>query len=468
MKVACPLQLEREHEGYRRMVEAFEDSAMVLLGLDGKIESWNAGAARITQYDAEDAVGGNYSMLYTAEARAAGDAAQDLARALRDGQYERDCLQGRKNGAVYRARVRISLLKDKHGVPTGFATVTHDLTERDVAEARFAGIVRISEDAIISMDEEQNITLFNEGAEKIFGYPVAAVIGNKLEMLIPRRFRPAHRCYIANFGGSGDVLHPMNGRGSISCLRRDGTEFPAEASIYRFEAGGEQVFTVRLRDITERVKAEEQIRNSLEEKEVLLKEIHHRVKNNLQVVSSLLSLQSGNPRAGPVRELFTESQNRVTTMALIHEKLYQSPDLSRIDFADYVGSLTGNLFHSYGVDAGRIALTVDVDGELDIELAIPCGLIINELLSNSLKHAFPGQRNGTVLIRFHRHGDSFVLHFADDGVGLAASVDFRRTESLGLQLVTTLTRQIGGMIERLPRGGTCFEIGFPAPLRRPE
>jgi PAS domain S-box-containing protein len=114
MKVACPLQLEREHEGYRRMVEAFEDSAMVLLGLDGKIESWNAGAARITQYDAEDAVGGNYSMLYTAEARAAGEAAQDLARALRDGQYERDCLQGRKNGAVYRARVRISLLKDKH------------------------------------------------------------------------------------------------------------------------------------------------------------------------------------------------------------------------------------------------------------------------------------------------------------------------------------------------------------------
>ena len=348
-----------------------------------------------------------------------------------------------------------------------------DITERKRAEeavkrseARFGGIVRISEDAIISIDDEQKITLFNEGAEKIFGYTLDEVIGKKIDMLIPARFGSVHDSYIKNFSGSPDALRAMNERGSLFGLRKDGTEFPAEASISKFEVGGEKVLTVRLRDITERKRNEEQIRNSLEEKEILLKEIHHRVKNNLQVVSSLLSLQSGYPRVESVRELFLESQNRVKSMALIHEKLYQSADFSNIDFADYIESLARNLFHSYAANPEQIRLTIEVDVELDIDHAIPCGLIVNELLSNSLKHAFPEDRAGTVLLRFHQQDHQFVLLFADDGIGLPADMDFRNTESLGLQLVTTLTSQIGGTIEHLPADvGTTFQISFDTPQR---
>ncbi len=240
--------------------------------------------------------------------------------------------------------------------------------------------------------------------KKIFGYVVAEVLGTKIDRLIPPRFWKNHHQYVDNFSGSPDTLRPMNERGSLFGTRKDGTEFPVEASISKFEIGGERVLTVRLRDITERKRAEEQIRNSLHEKEVLLKEIHHRVKNNLQVVSSLLSLQSGYPRVESVRDLFVESQNRVKSMALIHEKLYQSQDLANIDFSDYIESLAHHLFHSYTANPDLVTLKTDVDVSLDIDHAIPCGLIVNELLSNALKHAFPDSRRGIMTLYFRPSG----------------------------------------------------------------
>jgi two-component sensor histidine kinase len=222
------------------------------------------------------------------------------------------------------------------------------------------------------------------------------------------------------------------------------------------------VLAIRLRDITERVRNEEEIKRSLEEKEVLLKEIHHRVKNNLQVVSSLLSLEAGNPRVAAAKELFLESQNRVASMALIHEKLYRSGDFSNIDFGDYIRSLIQILLDSYAMNPARIALSVDVDVKLDIHKAVPCGLIVNELLSNALKHAFPDGRSGSITLSLHEMNCRRILRFSDDGVGMAENFDFRRSPSLGLQLVTTLTSQIGGAIRRLPGPGTGFEIDFPA------
>ncbi len=208
-----------------------------------------------------------------------------------------------------------------------------------------------------------------------------------------------------------------------------------EASISKFEIGGERVLTVRLRDITERKRAEEQIKNSLHEKEVLLKEIHHRVKNNLQVVSSLLSLQSGYPRVESVRDLFVESQNRVKSMALIHEKLYQSQDLANIDFSDYIESLAHHLFHSYTANPDLVTLTTDVDVSLDIDHAIPCGLIVNELLSNSLKHAFPDERRGAINLYFHVNDTHFTLRFADDGGGLPVRPRFSKTRTASVFFV---------------------------------
>jgi PAS domain S-box-containing protein len=212
-------------------------------------------------------------------------------------------------------------------------------------------------------------------------------------------------------------------------------------------------------EVAERNRVEQQMMSSLQEKEVLLKEIHHRVKNNLQIISSLLSLQTetvGREYAA----LFRESQDRIRSMALIHEKLYQSKSLSHIDYREYVRSLAAYLARSYVTGPG-IGLAVDIDGiALDIDKAIPCGLIINELVSNSLKYAFPEGRQGDVRIALSRDGDGYTLVVADSGVGLPPGLDFRNTPSLGLQLVNTLVGQLEGTIELLPGAGTTFRITF--------
>ncbi|HUL62358.1 MAG TPA: histidine kinase dimerization/phosphoacceptor domain -containing protein, partial [Methanocella sp.] len=212
-------------------------------------------------------------------------------------------------------------------------------------------------------------------------------------------------------------------------------------------------------EIAERKRAEQQMTVSLEEKEVLLKEIHHRVKNNLQIISSLLSLQSGSYSGDPTR-MFRESQDRIRSMALIHEKLYQSRDIARIDFAEYVGSLTAYLARSYVTRPG-IAVDVDIAGvALGIDTAIPCGLIINELVSNALKYAFPDGRGGKVRVGLARAGGRLALSVADDGAGLPPGLDFRNAPTLGLQLVNTLVDQLEGSVELDATGGTKFKITF--------
>ncbi|HEX9830576.1 MAG TPA: PAS domain S-box protein [Thermodesulfobacteriota bacterium] len=223
-------------------------------------------------------------------------------------------------------------------------------------------------------------------------------------------------------------------------------------------------------EVTERRRVEKQIKVSLEEKEVLLKEIHHRVKNNLQVISSLLSLQSRYIRDNEVVDIFRESQNRIDSMALVHEKLYQSKDMARIDFADYVLNLTSFLLSSYRVNSKGIILNFNVDNVfLGVDTAIPCGLIINELVSNSLKHGFPSvetcteeeMTRGEVRIDLYSDNDSrFSLVISDNGTGFPQDLDFRNTKSLGLQLVCTLTNQLNGTIELSRDGGTKFIITF--------
>ncbi|MBC7185646.1 MAG: PAS domain S-box protein [Calditrichaeota bacterium] len=212
----------------------------------------------------------------------------------------------------------------------------------------------------------------------------------------------------------------------------------------------------------ERKRSSEQLKASLREKEVLLKEIHHRVKNNMQVISSMLNLQSGCVANPEVEAVLRDSQNRVRSMALIHEKLYQSRDLSRIDFSDYIRKLTDDLFRSYSVNPERITLTTHAEEvSLGIDAAIPCGLIINELVSNCLKHAFPDGRSGEVQVSLLPKNGMYELRVKDNGVGFPKDLDFRNTDSLGLQLVTTLTEQLDGTIELNCNGeGTEFRILF--------
>ena len=216
------------------------------------------------------------------------------------------------------------------------------------------------------------------------------------------------------------------------------------------------------RDIASRKKAEENIKISLREKEILLKEVHHRVKNNLQVISSLLTLQTDYVDDPVIRAMFQESRDRVRSMALVHERLYQSPDLSGIDPEDYVNSLIVHLFRAHGAESRGIRQRTAVDNvKLSLDTAIPCGLIINELVSNSLKYAFREGQEGIISIVLQRHGGNNVrLVVSDNGVGLPDSVNWMNSQSLGLQLVVMLVRQLEGAVELDTQNGTTFQIVF--------
>ncbi len=201
-----------------------------------------------------------------------------------------------------------------------------------------------------------------------------------------------------------------------------------------------------LSEINERIKIEEDLSVSLKEKDILLKEIHHRVKNNLQVISSLLSLQSQTVKDAQSQKIFMESQNRIHSIALIHEKLYQSKDLSHINICDYINELLRDLLYSYGTNPENIKTETYIDNLfLNIETAIPCGLIINELVSNSLKYAFPGGKKGEIRIHFNKYENSkLILIVKDNGVGLPGDINFRKGETLGLKLVSNLSKQLNG------------------------
>jgi two-component system response regulator len=248
-------------------------------------------------------------------------------------------------------------------------------------------------------------------------------------------------------------------------LRKDGRYVWFETTgraVRDPETGGVLEVEAVSRDVTQRKLAEERLRASLTEKEVLLREIHHRVKNNLQVVSSLLRLQSRHVKDEQARAMLKESQNRVRSMALIHEKLYRSEDLARVDMAEYLHSLTPHLVHSAAVHADDINLKVTVANVfLGIDTAIPCGLIINELVSNSLKHAFPPGQGGDIWIDLQpASANKYALTVADNGVGFPGPTDFQNAPSLGLQLVSALADQLGATVEHRNGAGTSFRITF--------
>ncbi|MDO9515664.1 MAG: histidine kinase dimerization/phosphoacceptor domain -containing protein, partial [Syntrophales bacterium] len=210
-------------------------------------------------------------------------------------------------------------------------------------------------------------------------------------------------------------------------------------------------------------RAEEQIRRSLREKENLLAEIHHRVKNNLQIISSLLSLQSGYITDEKALSLVRNCEDRIKSMALVHEKLYLSEDLSQIDFSNYIKSIASRLFQTHGVDSRVVTFSPQVKNILfTIETAIPLGLIINELFSNSLRYAFPGGQKGEITVALHRNKrtEKVTLIVADDGVGFSEGMDYKSSKTFGLQLVNLLVDQLEGTVEFDGSMGSSFRITF--------
>jgi two-component sensor histidine kinase len=210
------------------------------------------------------------------------------------------------------------------------------------------------------------------------------------------------------------------------------------------------------------IRSERAVRASLREKETLLKEVHHRVKNNLQVISSLLNLQSRHLTDEASRTLLEESQDRVHSIALVHETLYQSGDLAQIEFSEYLSSLVAHLTNSWGSEASGVRISVEASGvRLPVDVAIPCGLIVNELVTNSFKHAFPHTARGTVAVRVSAAQERRIrLVVSDDGVGLPEKVDVAKSGSLGLELVAALARQLRASVQVTRQSGTTFELRF--------
>lgn len=214
-----------------------------------------------------------------------------------------------------------------------------------------------------------------------------------------------------------------------------------------------------MEDITREVEYKEELENSLEEKEILLREIHHRVRNNLQIISSLISLQSNRSDDEETLHLFRKTRNRIQSMALVHEKLYQSRDFTRINLAEYIQDLVVNVLRSYEDSRERITLEMDCEPVwININTAIPCALIINELVTNSVKHAFPHDKTGKIIIRLQERDGQIIITCTDTGVGLPQDINLRDTSTLGLKLVQALTEQLKGKIKILTTEGTSFEI----------
>jgi PAS domain S-box-containing protein len=325
-----------------------------------------------------------------------------------------------------------------------------------------AFLVESAPDGIVVVDSSGAMVMVNSETERLFGYSRQELLGQPIEMLVPARFRQAHVHDRDSYIGHA-TLRPMGAGRFLTGRTKEGTEFPVEISLSPIATENERMVMSIVRDITERRRAEELIQASLHEKEALLKEIHHRVKNNLQVTSSLLRLQAAAITDPAAREMFQETENRIRSMALVHEKLYQSTNLSRIDLADYIRSLADLLYRSAAIAPENVAIEVTgSDIHLEIDEAVPCGLIANELLSNALKHAFPGGRRGRIEVHLAERSDgSISMRVSDDGIGLPPDFQPDLAESLGLHLVQALARQLDGTVELRKRDlGTEFDVIF--------
>jgi PAS domain S-box-containing protein len=361
-------------------------------------------------------------------------------------------------------QVSAAPVRDSNGRIIGSVSVVRDISDLHRAEARLQKAE--SRYRLLVENAQEAILVAQDGFLKFVNRTAGEMTGYSEEELLSRPFpefiHPDDRImvvdrYLQRLAGEKD-----NPRYPFRLLTRLGEVKWVEIGTVLIEWDTRPATLNFLTDITARHKTDEANQAAFREKEVMLREIHNRVNNNMQIISSLLNLQAGNLADENSRRILKEGLLRIRSMAIVHEKLYKSPDLSKIDFADYVQSLADHLFHFFQIEAGRIRLEADLEAiELDINSAVPCGLLVNELLSNSLKHAFPVGKEGVLAIRLRRRPDGAVeIRVADNGIGLPEDVNMEQPERIGLQIVTLLIGQLGGTIELARENGTAFTVIF--------
>ena len=378
--------------------------------------------------------------------------------------------------------VRIRLWEDENGKKIGTWGVNQDITELKRAEESLkeadrllSNIIDFLPDATFTVDRKGKVIAWNRAMEEMTGVWAEEILGKgNYEYSLPF-YGERRPTLIDMVNASEDEINnyypKLKRKGNILTAETDVSLKGDIRTVWAFavplsDTKGSYIGAIEaVRDITKMKESQRKIKKELNEKEMLLKEIHHRAKNNLMVISSLLNLQSSYLKDKESQEIFIESQKRARSMAIIHERLYRSTDLKKIDFRDYIQSLATELFHTYVDDPGRITLKINVDDIfLDINISIPLGLIINELVTNSLKYAFPNGKRGKIDIDLHKTDDHYEFTIKDNGIGFPEDIDFKNTDSLGMQLVNSFTDQIDGKIELDRRDGTQFKITFKEPV----
>jgi len=378
--------------------------------------------------------------------------------AFENGMNRFEWLHKRKGGENFYAEVLLSAFN--YGGQRVLQSTVRDITHRKAieyslerSEEKYRSLIENSPEIILMTDRNEIIEFSNFASTR---YKSDEIINHSLyEFLDERHHKEVKLAHQSIFNGSKSVSYETEG----TSVNETKTWFLTHVGPKYFDNNvvGLVLF---IKNITDRKIDEERIKQSLHEKEVLLKEVHHRVKNNLQIISSILNLQSSTITDQLTLDLLRNSQDRIRSMSLIHELLYQTKDFSTINFSEYIRSISTNLFQSYNQNK-NIVLVLEVDELfLDLDLAIPCGLIINELITNSLKYAFEIQGDGEVKICLSQTDNDVLLKIEDNGKGFPSTIDFRDTESLGMQLVVSLIDQIDGKIELENLKGAKYKLSF--------
>ncbi|TMP26809.1 histidine kinase [Pseudoalteromonas rubra] len=381
---------------------------------------------------------------------------QPTTRAMGKG---RDLYGLHKSGLEFPVEIGLNPIETDRGTWVLAAVV--DITSRKRAEQIMSLAVEAAPNGMILTDKVGDIVLVNSTVERIFGFGREELVGQPVSILVPERFRDMHPHLREHYYEYPEARAMGHGR-DLYGIHKSGREIPLEIGLNPIQTEQGLMILASVVDITERKQQEEAIMKALKEKEMLLSEIHHRVKNNLQIIDSLIGIQSETMTDERAQNVLLECQNRIKSMAVIHRTLYESQDFSLVDMEQVTHTLLENLFASYAIEKSKIWLEFAVkDVRLPINVSITLGLIINELCSNVFKHAYPDEKSGPLSIRMSRiEGECFELEISDQGVGIPDSFVVEESKTLGLILVQLLSEQISASLSINNRHPTQFTLRF--------
>lgn len=457
--MSADIELAADNDEVMRLVVEASPNGMVLIDVKGRIVMVNTSVETMFGYQREELISHPIEQLVPLRFR---NHHPHLREEYFAAPRSRAMGQGRelyglhKDGTEFPVEIGLNPITTKNGILVLAAIV--DITERQRAQEMMRLAVEAAPNGMLLTDKSGRIVMANSMAELQFGYTRAELVGQEITMLVPPRFRDHHPALREDY-----YCHPVSramGKGrDLYALRKDGEEIPVEIGLNPISTVQGMMILASVVDITERKQQEERLMSALKEKEVMLAEIHHRVKNNLQIIDSLIAMQLDNVNDEKARFLLTDSQNRIKSMAVIHQTLYQSQDFSNVDITTVITGLVNNLAHSYG-DSCQSNIKVIVNAEaisLPIESSIPLGLIVNELVSNAYKHAFPAQKSGEIRIMLsHTEDHRIKLQVSDNGIGMPQHR--KHTDSLGLRLVDALSDQLEAELDIHPANPTTFTI----------